>query len=249
MPCEALLKSSDLFCVTHLPCSKAISTEAKLKPRSYCSCMRSLQNGCYLTCCQSMLVCCFPPISVAGDTGNAQHFNTQDTLDSALYLPVQEKNVFYHTVIRWLKHFTTWSQLNILGQQLTDVTEMVFVHFEVRICFPTDLRTIFRPLVSRITRVCWETKVAEGPHPGIGNSKHLCPAQCICSKKLENIWNLVITCSLWPFSVLNNINLLYGMFLGSFKGLRTALLPEWRHPDNPSPNNGWVIIEAESGTF
>lgn len=156
-------------------------------------------------------------------------------------------------MIRWLKHSTTWSQLNILAQQLTDVTEVVFVRSEVRIHFTTDLRTIFRSLVSRTTIRCWETKCNTGPilAQDIGNSTPLCPAQCICSKSWKNIWNLVITHFSWPwpFLVRNVTKLLFGMSLGSFKWQQIALSPYWRHSDNVSPNNRWVTVKVESGTF
>lgn len=112
------------------------------------------------------------------------------------------KTILYHTVIRWLKHFTTWSQLNILGQQLTDVTETVFVHFEVRICFPTDLRTIFRLLVSRITRVCRETKCSTGAPSWQKTSVTVCV--CVLPRvfvpkswKISEILSLHVPCGLF----------------------------------------------------
>lgn len=79
MPCEAWLKSSDLFYMTHLPCSKATQAKVKLKPKSCCSCMRNLQRGLCLCEVLPVYACLLhffpPPLTVARDTGNMQHFN------------------------------------------------------------------------------------------------------------------------------------------------------------------------------
>lgn len=149
-------------------------------------------------CCQYMLACCiFSPLLwlLLEILVTCSILTTWDTLISTLYNAFTQIKLFYHAVIRWLKHYTTWSQLNTLAQQLADVTEVVFVHSEVRICFTAALRTIFRSLVSRITMIRWETKCNTGAPSWHRTSVTICLVSCPLHlfQKLGNSWNLVIT--------------------------------------------------------
>lgn len=172
MPREALLKSSDLFEMAHLPFSRVTNTEVKMKPKSYWSCTRNLQRGPHLCRVLPGDVCRLPflPHSLAGDKGNVQHV----TLVSALYFSKETHP--YGAVISWPKPFTAWRQLVTQAQQLGDVTEVVSPPSGARLRFSADLRTIFGSLVSRIAVISGEMNAAQRPHPGTGASA----AACLC---------------------------------------------------------------------
>lgn len=202
--------------MTHLPCSKATHAKVKIKPKSYSGCTRNFQRVPRLCWVLPGDVCLLPflPHSLAGDKVNTQHFAL--VLHCSLFKQINPS--LWHSD-QMTEAFPNMKAACYTSSAARGCHRGGVPTSKARIHFSTDLRTIFGSLVSRITVVSGEVNAAQRPHPGTGHQwQHAFVSWHLHSiQKLENIWNLVITCFLWPFLVWRVTDLLFWMFLGSFK--------------------------------